>query len=220
MRNLLKIFFSAFIIAFFFSPVEMSAQTKINEHGRYTDLDEMSFAEMINSVNLGNHSDLVRKFQEKEGTNRLINGKFGPKSGCNVEYYRNKEVLVITIPAEFLFAPNDTELKNTASEYLNPIKRYLKEPDMYRVLLVMHTDNTGSEKYRDQITIDRVESVFNWFEDNNAETRFLFDYAMSDDIPLVPNTSVENRNKNRRLEIYLVPGKAMLEKAKKGRIEY
>ena len=91
---------------------------------------------------------------------------------------------------------------------------------MYRVLLTMHTDNTGSDSYRDQLTLDRVESVFNWFEDSNVDTRYLFDYAMSDDIPLEPNTSIDSRRKNRRLEVYLVPGKRMLEQAKKGRIAF
>ncbi len=43
---------------------------------------------------------------------------------------------------------------------------------------------------------------------------------MSDDMPLKPNNSVENRADNRRLEIYLVPGKKMLEQAKKGRIVF
>ena len=60
----------------------------------------------------------------------------------------------------------------------------------------------------------------NWFEDHGEDTRYLFVYAMSDDMPLKPNNSVENRADNRRLEIYLVPGKKMLEQAKKGRIVF
>ena len=66
-----------------------------------------------------------------------------------VETYRNKEVLLITIPASKLFAPNEVEVRKEAASLLAPLKRHLREPDMYRVLLVMHTDNTGSEKYRE-----------------------------------------------------------------------
>ena len=43
---------------------------------------------------------------------------------------------------------------------------------------------------------------------------------MGDEMPLVPNNSMSNREKNRRLEVYLVPGKKMLEMAKKGRIVF
>lgn len=221
MKNQLRIYISILLLlaGMQFVP-EIMAEQKTDENKRFRELDQLSFVEMLNSVELGKNADLVRRFQAKEGSSKLINGKYGPKSGCTVEAYRNKEVLVITIPAHLLFAPNDTELRSSASEYLQPIKKYLKEPDMYRVLLAMHTDNTGSDKYRDQLTLDRVESVFNWFEESNADTRYLFDYALSDDIPLVPNTSMENRSKNRRLEIYLVPGKQMLEQAKKGRIVF
>lgn len=188
--------------------------------GRLEQLDDLDFIEMLNSVDVGTGSALIQKFQAKEGKNRLLNGKFNPGGECTVEAYRNKEVLLITIPAHVLFQPNETELKRGAQDYLQPIRRYLKEPDMYRVLLVMHTDNTGSEKYRDNITIDRVNSVFEWFEHMGADTRYLFSYALGDDMPLRPNDTMGNRDVNRRLEIYLVPGEKMVEQAKKGRISF
>ncbi|MCM1152809.1 MAG: OmpA family protein [Muribaculum sp.] len=201
--------------------VPSSAQSNTPESaGRIHELDEMTFIEMLNSVDLGKASATVQKFQAKEGNNRLLNGKYGKKGECNVESYRNKEVLVVTIPAHLLFGPNETELLATAADYLTPIKRYLRDADMYRVLLVMHTDNTGSEQYRDEITEDRVDAVFDWFDNSGADTRYLFSYAMSDEMPLVKNDSMQNRDKNRRLEIYLMPGKKMLDQAKSGRIQF
>lgn len=185
------------------------------------DLDEIEFLEMLNSVPLDNKSAaLIRKFQEKEGRNRLHAREYNEKNGCTVETFRNKEVLLITIPAEKLFAPNATELRPSASALLSPLKRYLKEPDMYRVLMVMHTDNTGSEAYRDMLTEKRSQAVADWFEEQGSDTEFLFPYAYGDDMPLVMNNSMVNRAKNRRLEVYLVPGKKMLEQAKKGRIVF
>ena len=184
-------------------------------------LDEMSFAELINSVDPGKQVDMVRTFQEREASNVLLKNKtLTEANGCTVDAVRNREVLVVTIPAGKLFGPNQTELREQAGKFLEPFKRYLKEPDMYRVLLVMHTDNTGSEAYREDLTVDRAEAVAEWFEASGADTTYLFPFAMSDDIPLVPNDSFENRDKNRRLEIYLVPGEKMIEAAKKGRIAF
>ena len=187
---------------------------------RIEELDDLDFIEMINSVETGSGSQLIQKFQAKEGKSKLLNGKYNPSGECKVEAFRNKEVLLITIPAHLLFAPNETELRRGAQDYLAPIKRYLKDPDMFRVLLVMHTDNTGSEEYREQITIERVNSVFDWFEDSGANTSYLFSYALADDMPLLNNDSMENRRQNRRLEVYLVPGKKMVEQAQKGRIAF
>lgn len=188
--------------------------------GRVAELDNMDFIEMLNSVDVEKYSDLIQKFQTKEGKTRLLNGKYGPQSGCTVEAFRNKEVLLVTIPAHFLFGPNATELSTGAGEYLAPIRRYLKDPDMYRVMLVMHTDNTGSEPYREKLTIDRVNSVFDWFDNSGSDTSYLFSYALGDDMPLRQNDSMENRDKNRRLEIYLLPGTKMIQQARKGKIAF
>lgn len=191
------------------------------EQKRVVDLDDLSFTEMINSVELdAKSSGLIQQLQEKEGRNRLHNKEYNSKNGSTVETYRNKEVLLITIPASKLFAPNDVDLRKDASGLLAPLKRYLKDPDMYRVLLVMHTDNTGNESYREYITEERANSVFDWFVDQGCDTRYLFSYAFSDDMPLVENNSMANRDRNRRLEVYLVPGKKMLDEAKKGRIVF
>ena len=188
---------------------------------RIDDLDNLSFIEMINSVPLDSKSaELIRKFQEKEGRNRLHNKEYNPKNGCSVETFRNKEVLLVTIPASRLFTPNEVELSDSADELLSPLKRYLKDPDMYRVLIVMHTDNTGSELYRDHLTEERASALFDWFVQQRVDTRYLFPYAMSDDMPLYPNDTMDHRESNRRLEVYLVPGKKMLDQAKSGRIVF
>lgn len=187
--------------------------------GRDAKLDDYSFIEMINSVDLGDQSDFIQQFQNKEARAKLL-PKYNGKDGCTVENYRNKEVLLITIPARLLFAPNETLLNDKASEYLQPLRRYLRQPDTYRVLLVMHTDNTGSELYRDEITEERVESIFEWFEESGSDTSYLFPYAMGDEMPIYDNDSQKNRDANRRLEVFLMPGKKMLDQAKKGRIEF
>lgn len=187
-------------------------------------LEDLTFTQMLKSVDLSKEpkaADLIRKFQDLEARKKLMNGPLSPKnSDCTIEAFRNKEIILITIPADALFAPNSTDLSENASKMLAPIKRYMKNPDTFRVLLVMHTDNTGSEQYRENITADRVDAVSEWFDNSGADTSFVFSYAFGDDNPLLPNTSMENRAKNRRLEVYLMPGQKMLTEAKKGKIDF
>lgn len=211
----MKIHIYLFVILLGFINFSISAQAN---------LEDMTFAQMIRSVDLSKEpkaADLIKKFQELEARQKLMNGPLSPKQGnCNIELYRKKEVILITIPASNLFAPNSTELSDRAAKYLKPIMRYMKDPDMFRVLFVMHTDNTGSLQYRDNITADRVDAVAAWFDDQGADTSYTFSYAFGDEAPLVPNTSIENRDKNRRLEVFLMPGTKMLEEAKKGKIDF
>lgn len=219
MKNLSKLFdFRVLTLSICLIGVAFGAGAKTErEHTEM--LDTLSFIEMINSVDLGPQSEFIQQFQNKEARARLL-PKFNGTDGCTVENYRNKEVLLVTIPARLLFSPNETLLNDKAAEYLAPFKRYLKQPDTYRVLLVMHTDNTGSERYRDEITEERVESVYEWFEEQGSNTSYLFPYAMGDEMPIYDNDSQKNRDANRRLEVYLMPGKKMLEQAQKGRIEF
>ena len=209
MKNLLKtlIFSSLFILLPFISHAQ-------------TELDEMTKEEFLFSLALGKQAPLIKKFQEKEAT-RLLNNNYNPKkNGCNIETMRSGEVIIITIPTDLLFLPNERTLIDDCDNLLSPIQRYLKTPDFYRVLLVMHTDDTGSETYTDELSLDRVDAVFDWFETHNTNTTYLFPTASGASEPLfgTKNNTVKNRAKNRRLEIYLIPGEEMLRQAKLGRI--
>ena len=139
------------------------------------------------------------------------------KANYDVEIMRDDEVIVITIPASQLFDANDTVVNQLGEERLKPFLRMLKNPGFYKMLLVMHSDNTGSEMYTLNLTRQRVNAIFDWF-DENGSVDYVVPYALGDTDPLVDNNSVENRKRNRRLEIYLVPEKTMLQQAKKGTI--
>ena len=146
------------------------------------------------------------------------------KSNYAVEVMRDDEVIVITIPASQLFDPNDTVVNSVGEALLKPFLRMLKNPGFYKMLLVMHSDNTGSSVYTLNLTRQRVNAIYDWF-DENGSVDYVVPYALGDTDPvvdennnIVENNSVENRKRNRRLEIYLVPEKTMLQQAKKGTI--
>ncbi len=183
------------------------------------ELAGLSNQRLINSLDLGKHAKAISEFQYNEAK-RLLKNTYAKDTGCTIETTRNGEVLIITIPADKLFLPNDEELMSDCNRWLDPIKRYLKKPDMYRVLLVMHTDNTGSEAYNDNLSLKRVEAVWDWFDAEGVDISYLFPTAAgsSSPLPKVPNDTMENRARNRRLEIYLIPGKTMLDQANHGRI--
>ena len=139
------------------------------------------------------------------------------RSNYDVEIMREDEVIVITIPASQIFAPNDTVVSKVGQELLKPFLRMIKNPGFYKMLLVMHSDNTGSQEYTLNLTRQRVNAVYDWF-DENGSVDYVVPYALGDTDPLVDNNSVEHRKTNRRLEIFLVPEKTMLQQAKKGNI--
>lgn len=183
---------------------------------RVPELDAMTNEELITSLDLGKQRTAVRDAQGREAK-KLINSTYAPSTGCNVETYRSGEVIIITIPAELLFQPNSADLLPTAEKWIRPLKKYAmaSKPDYFRMLLVMHTDNTGSTEYTDQLSLSRVDSIFAEMGEEGFDTSYIFPTAAGSSDPLYPNDTFDGRNRNRRLEVYLIPGKAMQEAAKK-----
>jgi len=174
------------------------------------DIYELSLDENLALPEIKNHkqADKIQEFQYDMAVAFKM-------SNYEVEIMRDDEVIVITIPASQLFEANDTVLSKIGEERLEPFLRMIKNPGFYKMLLVMHSDNTGSEVYTLNLTRQRVNAVFDWIEEN-ASVDYVVPYALGDTDPLVDNNSVDNRKRNRRLEIYLVPEKTMIQQAKKG----
>ena len=176
------------------------------------DIYELSLDENLLTPEINNdkQAEKIRDYQHEIAVAFL-------RSNYDVEIMREDEIIVITIPASQLFDPNDTVVTKVGEELLKPFLRMLKNPGFYKMLLVMHSDDTGSDAYTLNLTRQRVNNIYDWF-DENASVDYVVPYALGNTDPLVDNNSVENRKRNRRLEIYLVPEKTMIQQAKKGRI--
>ena len=99
---------------------------------------------------------LIRHFERMGNT-------FG-EHGLKISYERRGQILCVTVPASELFAPNDTKLRKRASKYLMAFRELVKLPQMYRILVVVHSDGTGSPEYSDALTADRADSIIDFFE--------------------------------------------------------
>lgn len=169
-------------------------------------LYDFSLDENIRIPALGKRAAEIKEYQRVQARKLVAAGEA-------VETMRGGEVIIATVPNDELFFPNDTVLKPTAGKYLRPYAGFLKKKDMYRMLLAMHSDDTGSESYTDALTSRRVLAVLDWFQRNAENSEYVIPYAMGASEPLFKNNSVSNRENNRRLEIYLVPGRAMIKAA-------
>ena len=192
--------------------VAMVCSVSLQAKDHVDDIYELSLDENLMTPEIKNdkQADRIQEFQY----NMAVAFK---KSNYEVEVMRDDEVIVITIPASQLFEPNDTVLSKLGEEQLKPFLRMVKNPGFYKMLLVMHSDNTGSSEYTLNLTRQRVNAIFDWF-DENGSVDYVVPYALGETDPLVDNNSVENRKTNRRLEIFLVPEQTMLQQAKKGKI--
>ena len=188
----------------------LSADAKERIKKQSIDIYDLSIDDNIAMPELDKQAEVIKKFQYNQAIALQKNKQ-------NVEMTRDGEVIIITIPAGQLFAPNDTVLSDLGKQSIEPFLRYLKTEGMYKMLLVMHHDNTGSDRYILNLTKARVNAVYDWIS-KNASVEYVVPYALGSIEPLVENNSVANRKFNRRLEIYLVPEVGMIKAAKKKNI--
>lgn len=130
---------------------------------------------------------------------------------------RNGLVLMVTVPASELFAPNDTLVMASAEPIIKAIMNPLRTPDKYKLLIAVHSDNTGTEEYLTALTQTRAEAILAEIGKHGIPTAGIVTYGMGHDEPLSSENSRKARAMNRRVEFYYVPGPIMLQELKTGR---
>lgn len=196
-------------VSSWFSPGEKKNDT-IASH---IDISRLTLDENISIPELDKEARKVRSAQSRE-MRRLQKARL-----TDLKLVRNYEVIKATIAASNLFLPNDTVLCEKADIFLRPFLQDLRIPDYYHVMLVMHSDDTGSEAYSLDLTRARVQAVRDWFARNGANTDYVVVYEVGAFAPIASNSTMEGRAKNRRLEIFLIPGEKMIDMARRGQLD-
>jgi len=131
-----------------------------------------------------------------------------PKDINKGELLKNIEIL--SRPEGVALVLDDKILFKTGSVTLTPIAKKILEQVLYLIQLVAapvnisgHTDDTGSKEKNYQISYLRAISVLNFFLSKGMDPRFFSISAYGPDRPIVPNTTMQNKARNRRVEILL-----------------
>lgn len=156
----------------------------------------------------------VRRFWQNEAqrlkTNRQL--EFALTGG-------NEAILKVTIPARLLYAQSDTVFINTAENQLRPLLRLLKGPDaVASVIVAAYTDNNGSDNYLNKLSTSRANVVHRWLAKQGVAPTDIYSYGFGNKVPRNQNANIRERERNRRVSLYLVPNKSMLRDAKKGKL--
>ena len=200
-------------IILFFCLILVSNQTIWAKSSRlekyYAEITELSIDENINSP------EIPKKYLDAAlATMGLLAGQM-EKDGFKADLSeRDGLVLLVTVPTADLFAPNDTIVKEDANQILTKFKKHLLVPDKYKLLIAVHSDDTGNDEYLTNLTQVRAEALLSWFLTNGVPTEGIITYGMGYDEPLNTESTRKGRAANRRVEFYFVPGPAMIEHLK------
>lgn len=104
-----------------------------------------------------------------------------------------------------LFDFNESKLKADAENAVSKIAEILKKYPDREIRVSGHTDNVGKKEYNQKLSEERAKSVLHSLVDNHKlDEKHISFRGYADDLPVAPNDTEENRQKNRRVEITLV----------------
>lgn len=134
--------------------------------------------------------------------------------GFNVELMRDEQVIAVTIQLDDIFDPNEINLNDKGSQQMQAFLPFTRHYGFYKILLVVHSDDTGSKYYKDWLCEQRIISLYDFFDAHNSTPAIVYGYPMADKEPIENNDTRTHRAINRRLEVYIVPGPQLIQDLK------
>jgi outer membrane protein OmpA-like peptidoglycan-associated protein len=119
--------------------------------------------------------------------------------GAKVE--RVGEGIKITFSSGILFDVDQSSLKTQYRGELTELSKILNKYNDTNILLVGHTDSTGSEGYNMELSKRRADSVAKYLATQNVDSgRFTTD-GYGESQPVATNDTAAGRAQNRRVEV-------------------
>lgn len=114
------------------------------------------------------------------------------------------------------FETEKYNINATSEVLLTKLANILKEYPDTDVLVVGHTDSSGSASYNMTLSEKRAYAVTNYFINNKGLSSGRFTTTwFGEDEPIADNGTAEGRAQNRRVNIAIVPNDKMINDAKK-----
>lgn len=125
----------------------------------------------------------------------------------------NLDAIKLVMGDAVLFKTNSYALSAQADAMLSRVAYNLKQYPNTDVTVVGFTDNTGSAEYNQKLSLERAQSVVEYLESQGIAESRLKAVGDGENDPIAPNTTVEGRAQNRRVEMYITADKQMIENA-------
>ena len=132
---------------------------------------------------------------------------------------RVDEGIAITFESGLIFKINSSEINESYKADLSSAAEVFKKYPETNITIAGHTDDTGSEAYNMTLSEQRAKAVADFFISKGVDSSRLKEKGLGETEPKYPNTSEENRVKNRRVEIAVVANEEMQEEAKEGKLQ-
>lgn len=127
----------------------------------------------------------------------------------NARVERVGEGITVTFDSGILFDVNSSELRAAAQQNLRDLVESLREYEGTEVLVVGHTDSTGTAAYNQGLSERRAESARSFLVSSGLEAGRVRAVGMGLTEPIATNDTAEGRQANRRVEVAIFASEEM-----------
>ena len=132
----------------------------------------------------------------------------------NAEVIREGEGIIVKFDSGILFDVNKSDLKTAARTNIQSLSTSLKNNPETTILIVGHTDATGSDEYNKKLSERRAEAVKAYALVQGISAMRLSTEGRGESEPIAENDTESGRAQNRRVEIIIVANETMKQEAK------
>jgi outer membrane protein OmpA-like peptidoglycan-associated protein len=129
---------------------------------------------------------------------------------------REGEGILVKFDSGILFDTNSANLKSAARSNLQGLATSLRNNPETNIMIIGHTDNTGSNAYNMDLSVKRAESVKSFIAAENVDPYRLSTQGKGESEPIADNSTEAGRAQNRRVEVVIVANDQMKNQAKQG----
>ena len=130
------------------------------------------------------------------------------------EVVREGEGIIVKFSSGILFDIDKTALQPQAKTDITQLAASLKSNPETNILVVGHTDNTGTAAHNMDLSVRRAEAVKAYAISAGVDPARLSTQGKGDTEPIADNSTVDGRTQNRRVEIVIVANDQMKNQAK------
>jgi outer membrane protein OmpA-like peptidoglycan-associated protein len=167
---------------------------------------------------------------DRTGTGAVVGGAIGAAAGAIIGDYMAKqkkeleqipgaevvqegEELKVNFQSAILFDTDSYQLKPSSRDELQQMAQVLGKYPETQLVVVGHTDNTGSDAYNQKLSEQRAFAVKDFLVAYGVDAPRLAARGLGETAPVAANETPEGRQENRRVEVQIAANEALKEKA-------
>lgn len=127
-----------------------------------------------------------------------------PETAEEIEHTcKNSEGKLSKIGENINFDSDRSRIRSRMHNDLAEIIDILKSCDKYSYVIIAHTDSDGNADYNKKLAAQRAKAIKEYLVKQGVDGNRLVTVAYGASVPIAPNTSSNNKAKNRRIEFRL-----------------